>query len=789
MRERLLQGFWLGDLRIEPASGSVQDGGDVRHLPSRAIEVLLCLARKPGELVSRAELLDIVWGKGGGSDEALSHAVSELRHGLDDHADNPQFVQTLPRRGYRLLLEPRLDAPPANEPSIPVKETSTPTFWRELMQRGVVQAGAAHLVVGWLLIQVAGETFDNLGLPPWSVPFVTFVVVAGFPVVLVLAWFLEFAEGRMTIDRGQHRRRAARGGLERNYLAVLAAYAAAGLMVGGYHAVVGIPVPATSGAPLRLDAEAELPVEPDSIAVMRFTNIGGGAEARIFSDGLAEDVLDRLARVPGLSVASRVDAWSLPETADSGEVRKRLRVAHFLQGSVRIEDGVLRVVVRLIDSETGFHRFARTFERDLVNLMEVQREITELTVASLRIAINTDVYVLHAGLDENADLDAYVLYRRGHEILQEPHSTASLGEAISYFTQALERDPDYAAAHAGLCAGFVATYQLSRAVEFMTVAEQSCARALSANPNLGMVYAALGDLYRETNRLEQAEAAYHSALLRNGNDVRSMLGMADVHYRQNDIDAAEMQLQKARRAQPGNWRVINESGILYFSTGRFADAAAAFRDVVFLDPENWQVLGNMGSALLMAGSFQEAATVLEQALDIHADQSNLSNLAIVHYYLGEFDEAVTLYREAVRLSPGSSVIWTNYADALHFAGDDEASQAAFRRAADLAAEQLRVNSADTEALEALAWSSAMLGDGARARQLIGRAVAIEPTDPYVYYYDALIRHREGDVSGALDAIETAIKSGYPKAMLQAEPYLRGLQDLQRFAALMVQAGN
>ena len=108
MKSDLLQGFYLGDLLVEPLKGLVTGRAGSQHLPSKAVEVLLCLAATPGELVTREFLLDQVWGAGHGSQEALSHAISEIRHAFDDHPDDPHFVQTMPKRGYRLIVEPEV---------------------------------------------------------------------------------------------------------------------------------------------------------------------------------------------------------------------------------------------------------------------------------------------------------------------------------------------------------------------------------------------------------------------------------------------------------------------------------------------------------------------------------------------------------------------------------------------------------------------------------------------------------------------------------------------------------
>ena len=108
MHHSLLKGFYLRDLLVEPTSGQVSGPDRDQHLKPKAIEVLLYLAERPFELVERQALLQAVWGEDQGSPEALSHAISELRSGLGDQADDPQLIQTVPTRGYRLLQTPRL---------------------------------------------------------------------------------------------------------------------------------------------------------------------------------------------------------------------------------------------------------------------------------------------------------------------------------------------------------------------------------------------------------------------------------------------------------------------------------------------------------------------------------------------------------------------------------------------------------------------------------------------------------------------------------------------------------
>ncbi len=785
VRDRLIHGFYLGDILVEPLTGKVSGPGVSAHLPSKAVEVLLCLATSDLELLSRDDLLREVWGEGRGSEEALSHAVSELRHCLGDHHDDPKFIQTIPTRGYRLLVEPRLvgdvDAnAAAPEPS---PEGTKSTFLKDLLRRGVVQAGAAFLVVGWLLIQVAEAVAPIIGLPYWVQPFVTYVVIGGFPVLLVLAWFLEFAEGRFYLDRDKESPTVTTG-LERNYLTIVAAYVIAAFGAAIYQLTAGFELPDVESGIMAERSGAIIPIEPNSIAVLPFLNIDGSDATRIFSDGLAEDVLDRLAKIPGLLVSSRSDSWSLPVNASSEQVRNRLRVAYFVEGSTRLDVDDLRVVVQLIDTATGFHRISRSFDRKLAHFADLQKEITNLIVANLRVALPPDTQMELATSYESTDVDAYVLYRRGRELFELPQNEESLAKVADLYMQALDVDPGYAAAHAGLCVTYAKTFELNNDSSFIDKAEGACATGLATNSNLHMVYSALGKLYLLTGRDADGEAAYLRALDINSQDVAAMLGLADAYQLQQKTAEAEDLLNEAIRLQPGNWRTIDTLGALLFSTGRYLEAAEAYAQVVLLDPNNWQGLGNRGSALLMAGNLEAAATALQHALDIEPYPMYYSNLGIIYYYLGEFEEAVNIHRKVVEISPDSSSDWLNLADALAFSNQAYQAEIAFRTSAELSEKMLSVNPRDARTLYRLAWASAMLGNQDYARELLGRSKTIAPNNPYVHYHSALIHSVDQDYDAAIDDLERAVAMGYPVKMLAVEPYLAELHDVAGFVTLI-----
>ncbi len=777
MRQRLLRGFFIGEYHVEPSTGRVKSRDSLVHLPPKAIEILLCLASDPRSLVSREELITSAWGNGEGSHVALSNAIGQIRNALDDDPDKPNYVQTLPKRGYRLLVEQRYSAVVQRESPREIGLVD------ELNRRGVFETAVAYLVVGWLLIQVADATFDQLGLPRWVASFVTYLVIAGFPIALLLAWFIELTASGAILDRDPMAR-PRRKAFNTQYVSVIGGLVLALAGVYLYDQFVGLPTEAGARAAVNPPVDVLVPVDPNSIAVLPLLNIDGSDEMRIFGDGLAEDVINRLAAVPGLRVSSRGDSFTLAPNTSSDDVRDRLRVAYYLEGSVRRASETLRVVIQLIDSESGFHIVSRSFDRELADFFEIQDEITNLIVANLRVALPSSTELTIPIASASASFDAYLEYRRGMEILYEPMTEDAIEAALAMFSNSLTVDPEYAAAHAGICLTYTSGYDVTLDPVYIDEAERSCATALGLNPNLIVVHNALGVLYGRTGRYEDAEHAFERALTVNANDVQALSGLANVYRSQQRLDDAEEKYRQALGLQPGNWNTYNSLGRFLYMNGRYEDAANAYREVVAVDMKNINGWTNLGASLMLSGDFLAAMAAFERAIDMEPVPTTYSNLGLLHYYLGDADEATVALEKATGMAPNDNLIWSNLGDVLAFSGDLDGASQAFGTAERLARDQLEVNSRNAETIMNLAWITAMLDRFDEAERFIARARDIAPTDPYVHHTNALVLARMGNLDAALDRLEMAVDMGYPLALIGAEPHFEMLHSEPRFADLV-----
>lgn len=786
MNAGLLQGFYLRDLLVDPVKGYVTGRDGSVHLPPKAMETLLVLASNHGSLVTREELIDEVWGKDHGSREALSHAISEIRHALDDHADDPKYIQTLPKRGYRLIIR----AQPASVHTASVvlgagngAGVASSGLFENLNRRGVLETAIAYLLLGWLLIQVADIVFSQLLLPAWAGTFVTVLVIAGFPIALALSWFLEFRDGRAVVDELPPRDTARRR-FSRTYISVLGALAIASVFVFIYDKSVGLP---QAPAVTSFEVSANLPpIQKNSIAVLRLLALDPSEGTRILANGLADDVITRLSRVPGLLVASRGDSFTLEPNTPSERVRQRLRVANYVEGSVQIEGDQMRVVVQLIDSKTGFHILSRSFIRPLDNYFDMRDEITELTVASLRPALPPATRATSTSAMTDPTIDIWLMYRRGIDASRQPDIEGSLGEALEWFDKALAIDSEYAAALAGKCDVHVEGYLWTNDSTHIDAAESACAMALNLNPNLDVVYTSLGDLYTATGRYELARKAYLDALNIHSESAPALIGLGEV-YRQLQLpDEAEASIQQAAGLHPGDWTAYNALGTFYYRSGRYAEAAEQYRNVLALDNSDTRGHTNLASALMLAEEFEAAEPVFRRALELEEHALTYSNFGMLLYNLGRFDESVEAHRSAVEMEPMDYLVRSNLGDALWAAGNRSEAIEIFSVANDLALDALRVNRNDAFILMDLAWIKTALGEHAKARELIDDALDKVPDDPYVHYIEALIHNRRGDTTGALEALETAVELGYSTELLARDPNLSNLYRNSSFNSRLIQ---
>lgn len=557
------------------------------------------------------------------------------------------------------------------------------SFYVELKRRNVIRAGVFYAASAWLLVQVATQVFPFFHVPDWVVRWIVVAAVVGFPFAIVFSWFYEWTprgfrpESEVPPDQSIARQTSRR--LDRGIIVVL---------------TLAVVVLLTDKFVLHRDVDA---TPGKSVAVLPLINESGDPANDYFSDGLSEQLIVALAQIPGLKVIGRSSSFRFkgsPEPVAS--IGGELGVATLLEGTVRRENDRLRIVVELVSAADGQELWSQSYDRQLKDIFAIQSEIAQGVAKALRIKLLPDsarTPVKH----HIPNFDTYDHYLRGKQILA--HSGGSLADAIKAFGKAVETDPDYSAAYAGLAMAesFAADemHDPIQAAEARRRAMAHAERAVALDPELGDAYATRGYL-REQDQWNWAGA------------------MSD--------------LKTALRLDPQDARNQLRYGYLLATLGQLPEAAAAFRKGIAEDPLLPPVWWWLGIVETARGNYVEARRASNRVLAIDPDFDAASHqLGYLDLLQGDPKAALEIF---TRLDSQSGI-----AMAEHDLGDAVASQQALERL---------IASDSMDAPYSIARVYAWTDDPDQAFHWLDRAVALHDSSVIRIKYDPLLRNLHAD---------------------------------------------
>ncbi len=510
-------------------------------------------------------------------------------------------------------------------------------------------------------------------------------------------------------------------------------------------------------------------VEATYLSVAPLRNLSPESIDEYLATGVTETLISQLTTVPGL--------YPLPADSEGGAPFR-------IEGSIQQVGNHFRIAYAIVRRKDGARIGGGVMDGSLRDIFRIQDELAGRIVDDLARTLGLP-RVEVASARVTTDLTAYDYYLQARQYLRRNIDLRDYEHAITLFQRALDRDPEFARAYAGLCVAHWHRYRATRNRVEAEQAETACARALSLDDSLAEVQVALGSLYAGTGRYDDAVAAFERAIELDPKAADGFRGLAYVYSLRNDLDRAEETLQRAIRLQPGFWGGYMDLGKFYTDHGRYADAAEAFRQVIRLSPDNAIAYSNLAAALLFSGHLEEAARAIERAQQIAPSDAGYSNAGSLYYYSGRYEEAARLYRKAVELSPENFQLWANLGDALARIPDRGAeADAAYARAIALGEESLRVNSRDAEVMAALARLYARGGETAHALDLAERALALRPHNVQVQLYAAMAYRSLGDRKRALQALGEVIRLGYERRLVALDPEFESLRNDPAFVALV-----
>ncbi|MBA2435104.1 MAG: adenylate/guanylate cyclase domain-containing protein, partial [Chthoniobacterales bacterium] len=401
-----------------------------------------------------------------------------------------------------------------------------------------------------------------------------------------------------------------------------------------------------------------------SIAVLPFTNMSGDPEQEYFSDGITEDIITDLSKISGLSVIARNTSFTYKGRAVKVQnVGQELGVEFMLEGSVRKAGPRVRVTAQLITSSDGTHIWAERFDRDLTDIFAIQDEITHAIVEQLKVKL-LPLERKSLGQSPTDNVEAYTYYLRGRDFFYR-HSKRYFELARRMFAKAVELDPNYARAYAGMAeceAWLYLTYQVSLSIEGIL---ELANKALALDNNLAEAHASRGAALTAASRFAEANEEYERALALDRNSFEAHVLYARSSMLEGELERAARLLECAAEILPENYQPPCTLIQVYRSLGLQEKSREAARKAIplaerelTLHPEDPRPAHFGVSALIEAGEHERAREWISRALAIDPDDINtLYNCACGYAKLGESEAALDLLEQVVQRGAAGYRSW------------------------------------------------------------------------------------------------------------------------------------
>lgn len=524
-------------------------------------------------------------------------------------------------------------------------------FWSELRRRRVIRVAVVYVVVGWIIIEVASTVLPPMNLPDWSVKLVIILIALGFPIAVIMGWM---------IDIGPH-------GLERTVALPQAAMPAGSAPA---EATVAVAPPAvTIRPPAATDGDRR------TIAVLPFVNMSGAPDNEYFSDGISEEILNLLSKLPQLKVASRTSSFAFKgKEASIPAVANELNVGTILEGSVRRAGDRVRITAQLIDAQSDSHLWSETYDREMKDVFAIQDDIAHSIVKAMQVTLTPRErraiqYVA------TSEPEAYDYYLRGRSYMYSM-ARRDYEHAINMYEQAIAVDSKYALAYAGMADAYSMLYRYAEAsAENAARANRASEQALALDSDSAEAHAARGLAFFISENYTEAQREFDAAIALNPNLFEAYYYYGLACSSEGSFDKAIELYLKAMEVNPADYQTPVFLAQVYASLGRKQDemkvrlgALGTVERHLKLNPHDTRALQIAANNLIQVGEKQKGIAMAERALaQGRSEPVVLYNGACFYAVQGDAERSIGLLEEAVRLGWGDRA-WMEHdseLDSLH----------------------------------------------------------------------------------------------------------------------------
>jgi serine/threonine-protein kinase len=527
--------------------------------------------------------------------------------------------------------------------------------------------------------------------------------------------------------------------------------------------------------------------QDQQVAVLPFTNVGGDPSAQAFCDGLVEVLTSKLTQLQsqqkGLHIVPASEIRS-EKIESAKQALSSFGANVVVTGSVQRGADKVRLTINLVDPKQMRQLQAISIDAELHDISVMQDGIVIRVAEMLGLRMDGDAKssVLSGGTTEP---NAYDYYVQGRGYLQRFEQLESVDQAITLFTSATSRDPQYTLAYAALGEAYWRKYVITKDPSLVQEARTASEKALSGSQNIAGAHFTLA--------LIEAGAGHHESAVASLQRALSIDPINSDYYREMALDLGNLgkiddaigAFNKAISLQPNGWANYNAFGAFYYQRARYPEAEAQFRKAISLSPDNARAFRNLGAALYSQDRYDEAAGMFEKSAALQpSDTVALTNLGAVYFMVGRYKDSAQTLERALAINGNSYRTWFNFAEALFWTpGERDKAKQAYEQAAQKADAQLKVNPRQARVITDLADCYSRLGQADRARDLLQQALQISPDEADILYHTGSVYEQLGDRKRALQFIGKALGKGYSRDLVQRSPTLAELRKDPQFASI------
>ena len=486
------------------------------------------------------------------------------------------------------------------------------SFFAELKRRNVYKVAVAYAVIGWLLIQIATQTFPFLEIPNWAIRLVIMLVVIGFPISLLLAWAFELTpQGIKRTEFADATRQYSRGGAWIFIVIVGVILSLCLFWLGRYTASKN-----------AASAENQAVGPPSkSVAVLPFVNLSRDPDNAYFAAGIQDEIITRLAKIGQLKVISCLSTQRFKSAPDDlPAIANQLGVANILQGSVQRTADTVRVNVQLVKADTDNHLWADTFDRKLTDVFQIESDIAK-TIAEKLQAKLTGSEERALSIQPTADSEAHQLYLQGR-YLWNRRTGQNLKKALSYFQQAVEKDPSFALAYTGIadsCA-LIPVYGAGTPKDYYPRAKAAAEKALQLDDTLAEAHTSMANVFFRYLELGKSVSEFERSIQLNPNypTAHQWYGRLTL-LALGQFDHALVEAKRAVELDPVSPIGPTDVATVYLTERRYDEAIAKLRNILEMEPDFYWAHRQLGMALELKGSPNEAIVEYQRAAELNDD--------------------------------------------------------------------------------------------------------------------------------------------------------------------------